>query len=121
MFVTQDKFNAVVSERDKAVEQSTLLQTQLEAKEAEANKAKADLEATAKNVEDLQSSLTSKDAEIANLKAENAKLKELPGANTTTIVTETEVIDNGEVDHDAAMLNMSIAERMEYRAKNNLK
>ncbi|MEI7597272.1 MAG: hypothetical protein WCK02_16100 [Bacteroidota bacterium] len=117
MFVKQAIYDAVVSERDKALEKSSLLQSQFEANEIEVKQAKADLLESIKQVEELQGSINAKNNEIENLKVEKDKLSGLPGAITAVVVSAKEAIEVDAKDEQEILAGMTISERIFHLKK----
>lgn len=120
MFVSQDKFNAVVSERDQALANVTTLTEEVQSLSSQNESLTEKLENANQTVASLQASATEKDNTIATLTQKVATLTELPGAKSATISSETESPDSGIDDDDKEqekLSKMSITERIAYLRK----
>ena len=100
MFITKEKYDALVAERDAVKQELETLKADVKSSEEEfvrlgsgkkaADDKAATLETEAKG---LRESLQQKDEEIKTLKAENGELKKLPAAETARAMADKEQPD----------------------------
>ncbi len=109
MYISRDKYDALVAERDALKQELDTMKAESKSSEEEfasldsAKKAADDTAAALSTEnENLRKSADQKDQEIASLKAENAELKKLPGAETARVKADKEQPDVTEDKADLA-------------------
>lgn len=129
MFITKEKYDALVAERDSAKQELETRKAEEKTSEEEftrieSEKKAADDKAAALTTEkeNLSKSIEQKDQEIATLKAENADLKKLPGAETARVKADKEQGNVSEEKTDLAVNDdMTIMEKIDAVDKKYLK
>ena len=123
MFIDKKEHQALVSERDQAVEKATKLEADVTAKSTEISTLTASLEtvtaesrvATEKATA-LEATVTAKETEIKTLTEKVKVLSGLPGAKSVQAALDTESPEQGQ-DINEVLAKMTITKRLDYLAR----